>query len=316
MCEVFNGKLADGRDKPIIGTLEYIREYLMRRIMTVNKVIASSNGPLTPTAEKLFDHIKKEASKYTVQWNGGIHYQVTSPWGDQCVVDVVEKTCSCRKWELTGLPCKHAVAANWNMVQNRQETGLPETWVHPCYRLETWKQVYSYKIMPIRGPKMWPRCDVPSTIIPPVHKSQPGRPRKQRTKSALEKSESMVKNNKLSRKGRTVTCDKCGCPGHNSRSCTGPRVEKTKKRKSNVAGGSNAAGVAAGSNAAGVAAGSNAAGVAAGASGSNAAGASQRSEPSVPAGASGSKVNKGKGIAVDVPGSKKKKPGRKVIKLG
>ena len=70
MCEVFNGKLADGRDKPIIGTLEYIREYLMRRIMTVNKVIASSNGPLTPTAEKLFDHIKKEASKYTVQWNG------------------------------------------------------------------------------------------------------------------------------------------------------------------------------------------------------------------------------------------------------
>ena len=303
MCEVFNGKLVDGRDRPIIGTLEYIREYLMRRIMTVNKVIASSNGPLTPTAEKMFDHIKKEASKYTVQWNGGVHYQVTGPWGDQCVVDVVQRTCSCRRWELTGLPCKHAVAANWNMVQNRQETGLPETWVHPCYRLETWKQVYSFKIMPIKGPKMWPRCDVPSTIIPPVHKPQPGRPRKQRRKSNLEKSDSMVKNKKLSRKGRTVTCDKCGCQGHNSRSCTGPRVEKINKKRSNVgASGSNAAGVAAGASQR---------------SGPNvAAGASQRSEPNVPAGASGPNVNKGKGIAVDVPGSKKKKPRKKVINLG
>ncbi|PWA58539.1 polyamine oxidase 1 [Artemisia annua] len=154
-------------------------------------------------------------------------------------------------------------------------------------------------------------CDVPSTIIPPVHKPQPGRPRKQRRKSTLEKSESMVKNNKLSRKGRTVTCDKCGCRGHNSRSCTGPRVEKTKKKRSNEPGarGSNVAGVAGGASQ------RSEPSVPAGASGSNAAGAaggaSQRSEPSVPAGASGSNVNRGKGIAVDVPGSKKKQPRKK-----
>ncbi|PWA57787.1 hypothetical protein CTI12_AA406490 [Artemisia annua] len=82
-----------------------------------------------------------------------------------------------------------------------------------------------------------------------------------------------------------------------TRSCTGPRVEKTKKKRSNVAAG------ASGSNAAGVAA-----------------GASQRSEPSVPAGASvgasANNLNKGKGIAVDVPGSKKKQPRKKVINIG
>ncbi|GJR92895.1 mutator type transposase [Tanacetum coccineum] len=41
----------------------------------------------------------------------------------------------------------------------------------------------------------------------------------------------IVKNGKLSREHKTVTCNKCNTKGHNSRSCTGPRVAKTNKRK-------------------------------------------------------------------------------------
>lgn len=37
MCEVLNGKLEKGRDKPIITCLEFIREYLMKRICNVVK---------------------------------------------------------------------------------------------------------------------------------------------------------------------------------------------------------------------------------------------------------------------------------------
>jgi hypothetical protein len=66
MCEVFNGKIVEGKDK----LLEFIREYLMRRIFTVLKNIDKSEGLLTPTATKMFDTIKKEAAKYTVSWNG------------------------------------------------------------------------------------------------------------------------------------------------------------------------------------------------------------------------------------------------------
>ncbi|KAL4564524.1 hypothetical protein LXL04_028588 [Taraxacum kok-saghyz] len=39
LCEVFNSKLIDGRDKPIISCLEYIRHYLMKRICYVMKVM-------------------------------------------------------------------------------------------------------------------------------------------------------------------------------------------------------------------------------------------------------------------------------------
>ncbi|GJZ63052.1 hypothetical protein Tco_0619473 [Tanacetum coccineum] len=65
ICEVFNSKIVEGRDKPVITLLEYIREYCMKRIVNVQ-------GSL----------------------------------GDQCVVDVVSMTCSCRKWELIGIPCR------------------------------------------------------------------------------------------------------------------------------------------------------------------------------------------------------------------
>lgn len=66
LCEVFNRQLLDGRDAPILTALEFVREYLMKRIVNVQKVIAKSQGPLTPAATKLFDAIKHDATFYTV----------------------------------------------------------------------------------------------------------------------------------------------------------------------------------------------------------------------------------------------------------
>ncbi|GJS95354.1 mutator type transposase [Tanacetum coccineum] len=52
-------QLVDGRDQPIITCLEYIKEYLMKRIVVVQKVIAKTVGPLTPYVTAVFDAIKK-----------------------------------------------------------------------------------------------------------------------------------------------------------------------------------------------------------------------------------------------------------------
>lgn len=77
MCEVFNRQLVGGRDKPIITALEFCREYLMKRLVIVQKAIDKCEGRLlTPTATKLLDKIKEEACQYVVLWNGEHHYQV------------------------------------------------------------------------------------------------------------------------------------------------------------------------------------------------------------------------------------------------
>ena len=199
----------------------------------MNKLIGKCDGPLTPTATRILRRNAHDAKKYTVQWGGSELYQVSGPWSDQCVVNVVARTCTCRRWELTGIPCKHAVATNWNMTLNNQQAGLPEEWVHPCYRLDTWKKVYSFDIKPIRGPVHWPKCNVPTTLLPPKHHPQVGRPRKERRKSKAERDLLYFAkcDGKLSREHKTVTCDKCGSKGHNKRTCTGPILPKGQKRK-------------------------------------------------------------------------------------
>ncbi|XP_076927070.1 uncharacterized protein LOC143590494 [Bidens hawaiensis] len=53
LCEVFNRQLILGRDKPVITCLEFIREYLMKRMVVVHKPIARTQGPLTPVAKKV-----------------------------------------------------------------------------------------------------------------------------------------------------------------------------------------------------------------------------------------------------------------------
>ncbi|GJY88113.1 mutator type transposase [Tanacetum coccineum] len=221
MCEVLNRQLLDGRDKPIITCLEFIRQYLMKRIVAVQKVINKSNGPLTPTATKIFNNIKKEAAQITVLWNGGELYQATGPHGTQYVCNMTQRTCSCKKWELTGIPCKHAVACIWDMATNGQEPGIPDSWVSECYWLSTWQEMYSFKINPCNGPDMWNKSPSPITLTPSNYHTPIGRPQKKRKKSAAELFDGMVKNRKLSRAGKSVTCNKCGQVGHNNRSCKG-----------------------------------------------------------------------------------------------
>ncbi|KAK1415281.1 hypothetical protein QVD17_31059 [Tagetes erecta] len=234
LCEVFNKQLVGGRDKPVITCLEYIREYLMRRHVIVLNCIAKwvekGKGPLTPNATELFEVIKSEASQYKVIFNGHNKYQVTSSSLDQCVVNMDDRSCSCRKWELTGMPCKHAVAVNWNMRSNGIDVGIPETWVHKSYWLDTWKKVYSHSVDPINGKEMWPPSQCPTRLLPPKFRVQIGRPKKKRKKSAeelreksREASESMAasiqKTGRMSRKGQSVMCSKCKKTGHNKRSC-------------------------------------------------------------------------------------------------
>ncbi|GJV38114.1 hypothetical protein Tco_1410591 [Tanacetum coccineum] len=168
LCECFNGKILDARDAPIITPLEYIREYLMRRMVNVIAVINKTDGPLTPSTTKLLKVAMDKANKYTVGFNGGK---------------------SMRKWELTSIPCAHAIATNYNMALNGIQV-------------------------------MWKKSQIPTTLTLPKHHTPVGRPRKIKRKTK-EGNTQMVKDGKMSRAYKTVTCTKFGNRGHNSRSCKG-----------------------------------------------------------------------------------------------
>ncbi|XP_052620870.1 uncharacterized protein LOC111890382 [Lactuca sativa] len=232
LCEVFNSKLVKGRDKPIISCLEFIREYLMKRVCNVMKVLNKCQGPLTPTGTRILESNTTLASKYHARWNEGQKYQVKGPWNDQHVVDMEKRECSCRKWELTGIPCKHAIASLNEMADNNEKVGELYTYVHKVYWLDTWKEMYSFKVEPIKGRAMWPKSDCPTTLVPPPHNKAIGRPKKkrritaeerieiqQRKRQANSQSQNDNETQSLSRKFLTVTCSKCKQKGHNARTC-------------------------------------------------------------------------------------------------
>ncbi|CAI9271781.1 unnamed protein product [Lactuca saligna] len=251
MCEVFNGKIEKGRDKPVISCLEFIREYLMKRICNVMKAMKKAKGPLTPTATDILDARKKGASQYIARWNGANKYQVTAALQDQHVVDVRNQTCTCRKWELMGIPCRHAIATLNEMSKDPEAELDIYKWVHKVYWLETWQKAYSFKVEPIKGRPMWPKSNCPTKLIPPPHHTQVGRPKKKRRQSEGERlskrqkasegdgvNEMQGENSqgprndgvqKLSRKHVSVTCSKCKNKGHNSRTCKGQGGNQSKK---------------------------------------------------------------------------------------
>ncbi|XP_076885850.1 uncharacterized protein LOC143535506 [Bidens hawaiensis] len=235
LCESFNKQLVGARDKPIITCLEYIREYLTMRIVTVKKMQATTRGPLTPQATKAWDEIQTEASKLTVMMVDDVTYQVKS-LRSQCVVNVGDRTCTCRRWDLTGMPCKHAVAALYNMIENNMYAGPLEKWVDEAYWLDTWKKVYNHQIRPIPGPDMWTPSNVPTIITPPKHHTHIGRPKKSRKKALGEKKklaaskkrkieevqEVFSARGRLTRLGHEKSCGRCGGYGHNIRTCRAP----------------------------------------------------------------------------------------------
>ncbi|XP_071686988.1 uncharacterized protein [Rutidosis leptorrhynchoides] len=229
MCEVLNRWLLDARDKPIITALEYVREYLMKRIVTGINKVAKCNGPLTPSATKLFESIKKDAHLCRVLWSGSNLYQVNGLHGEQCVVDIGERRCACRKWEITGIPCKHAVACFWNMATNSQDVGPLERWFDPIYYLDTWNRAYCFTINPLNDRSLWPKSSISLPLLPPLFTPSVGRLKKNRIKG-FEERESLNNGGKLSRKGKSIKCGTCGIYGHNKRGC--PSGSK------NVAGGS------------------------------------------------------------------------------
>ncbi|KAK8574072.1 hypothetical protein V6N13_097066 [Hibiscus sabdariffa] len=117
---------------------------------------------------------------------GGHKYQVSEGPLNQHAVDLENGTCSCRKWDITGIPCIHDVSM---MALNNQR---PESFVHTCYKSTTQQQIYSHFIQPMRGPNQWVKDTSCEPVIKPNLRRPPGRPKKKRVRRTTTLSSPLV----------------------------------------------------------------------------------------------------------------------------
>lgn len=220
MAETFNAYIINARTKHLIYMLEDIRVALMQRLVTKRNEMEKKSGVLCPRVQERLEKEKELAAMCEVLPSSDTVYQVRNSQ-DSVNVDLAKKTCTCRKWDLTGIPCCHGVAAIFTLRAH------PEEFVDQLYTRETYLKIYSGSITPCPGERHWPKIDHP--LNPPPIKVGPGRPRKNRIKDPFEDPK---RSGKLTKHGVEMSCSICKSKTHNKRKCPNkdPNIEPAPKR--------------------------------------------------------------------------------------
>ncbi|GAA0165464.1 hypothetical protein LIER_39988 [Lithospermum erythrorhizon] len=208
LYETFNKQILVVRGKPIISLLEDMRQYINGRIRKQIAACHKYKGRICPLIQKLLEDNKINASAYSQVWNGGNEFEVYHVNGEKQVVDMGNKTCTCRKWQLTGIPCCHVVKGCKYRCQK------PKDLVDDYYTKDTFMKCYNNVLHPPLPPEMWKKCGF-SPIIPPHYTTKRGRIQVVRRKEHGE----LIKGAKLSRKGKSSSCSNYCSSTHNKRTC-------------------------------------------------------------------------------------------------
>jgi hypothetical protein len=207
LCECFNAYILKARDLPIISMLEMIRKKLMKRYQAKRDGIRTMTGRLCPRIVIKLDEIGQVAGHCYSTYAGDGLYEVTHN-NKQYVVNLLRRTCGCRQWDLTGIPCPHAVSAIWFFNAN------PEDYVDDWYTVETYKKAYDEIVYPMPGEDQWVKTNY-NNVDPPLRRIQSGRPKKLRTRGPEEP----VNQYRMRKGGVRMKCSKCRGIGHNTRTC-------------------------------------------------------------------------------------------------
>ncbi|GJW15284.1 pentatricopeptide repeat-containing protein, partial [Tanacetum coccineum] len=221
--ECFNAVLVSVRHKPIITMLESMRVLVMERMHTMRLIMEKWTGEVCPKIQSILEHTKDQQRFWHVIPAGESKFEVRKGY-DAFTVDEVANTCSCRMWQISGLPCVHDVACIFKLNK------MVEPYVPECFKIEMFKQAYTQFMKPVEGITFWPDCSRLSRILGPLPKKMPGRPKKKRIRASHE-SQSTTK---ISRSGLEMTCHNCWQKGHNKKGCKNDPIPKTPKVKGKV----------------------------------------------------------------------------------
>ncbi|KAG8375239.1 hypothetical protein BUALT_Bualt10G0079600 [Buddleja alternifolia] len=156
LFETFNSVIKHARSKPLLGMVETIRIYLMKRMQSNREFMSKYVSPICPKVQTTLKKLKNNRRTCISAHAGGGKFEVRDMYDGRYAVDIGRKTCSCRRWELTGIPCVHGVCC---IASFRR---VPEDYVHEFYSTTMYQKAYKYIINPVRGPHQWPQTGRPT----------------------------------------------------------------------------------------------------------------------------------------------------------
>jgi hypothetical protein len=129
-------------------------------------------SPICPnTYKKMMTYITVSGFCHAIS-NGNNCYEVTY-WDHKFTVNLEDIFCSCRFWQLSGLPCPHAISCIYYAGR------CLEDFVARCYFVEEYNKTYAHCLQLVEGRAFWLVSDREKPL-PPKYVRMPGRPKKER----------------------------------------------------------------------------------------------------------------------------------------
>lgn len=211
----FNHWLFEARELPIIQVIEHIHNKLMSEFEARRAESNTWFSFLAPSAEKQLVEAINHASTYQVLRSDEVEFEVISTERSD-IVNIGTHSCSCRDWQLYGIPCSHAAAA---LISSRKDVNA---FTEKYFTADSYRRTYSRQIHPIPCKIEWTKetddqaqaqtqtqlDDETLMVRPPKFRRPPGRPEKKRI--CIEE---------VNREKHIVHCSRCNQTGHYKTTC-------------------------------------------------------------------------------------------------
>lgn len=214
IVESFNSWIREEKSLPVILLFDRIRQMIMEKMELRRRVAYKMRGKILPSAIKAAN-AKSRGLPYVHRFSNRGQDNVAllaevqgvdkdlQPW--RHALDLTNRTCTCRQWQVTGLPCYHVVHVITSMRNPKMEN-----YIDDCYSVHKFQKAYENCVGPMTDRQQWPKVDPGFKLWPPILKRAAGRPRVRRYKGWEEGG---------GNSRRTVTCKRCHQKGHMQKTC-------------------------------------------------------------------------------------------------
>ncbi|XP_010495193.1 PREDICTED: uncharacterized protein LOC104772259 [Camelina sativa] len=166
LSESFNITIRQARKKPLLDLLEDIRRQCMvrnaKRFLIADRLKTRFTKRAHAEIEKIIagaGNCQRLMARHNIHEvsSNGVNYRV----------DMNQRICGCRKWQMVGIPCIHAACV---IIGKKEKV---EDYVSDYYTKIRWRETYRDGIMPVQGMPLWPRLNRLPVLPPPWRKGNP-----------------------------------------------------------------------------------------------------------------------------------------------
>lgn len=199
----FYSWVSEAHEFPITQMIDVLRGKMMESIYKRRVDSSQWMTKLTSSNEEKLQKETAMARSLQVLLTHGSIFEVRGESVD--VVNIDHWDCSCKGWQLTGLPCCHAIAVFECIGRS------PYDYCSRYFTTESFRLTYAESIHPVPNVDRPDQIELPEaaitvTVTPPPTKRPPGRPKMKQAESI-----DIIK--------RQLQCSKCKGLGHNKKTC-------------------------------------------------------------------------------------------------